>query len=264
MKTVRKENTAAPKQRADTIDLLEVLQILLKNLHIILFSTFLFGFLALAATFFLITPQYQAQITLYMNNMSSSQGTSTISQSDISASVQLVNTYSAILKSETLLEEVIEQAGVDMTPEELQKKIEVSSVNSSEVFQVTVTDADPKAAARIDNAIADIAPDQIAQIVDGSSVKVINRAKIPEKICSPSYGRNTEMGLLLGFVLSAGLLIFLGMMDSSIQVQSDLTKWGFPVLGIVPDLGDTGAKSKNGYGYDYNYGYQKQTEEAKG
>lgn len=260
MITVRKENSTAPKQRADAIDLLEILQMLLKNVHIVVFGTFLFGFLALAATFFLITPQYQAQITLYMNNMTSSQGTSTITQNDINASVQLVNTYSAILKSESLLEEVIEQAGVDMTPEELQRKIDIKSVNSSEVFQVTVTDPDPKAAARIDNAIADIAPDQIADIVDGSSVKVINRAKIPEKICSPSYGKNTEKGLLLGFVLSAGLLIFLSMMDTSIQVESDLTKWGFPVLGTIPDLDDAEIRS----GYDYGYGYQKHMEESEG
>ena len=252
----RRETVGGSNQQIAEIDLFEMMQLLLRNVHFIIFGTLLIGLLTFAITFFLITPKYQAQITLYVNNMASGNGTTMISQSDINASVQLVDTYSAIITNETLLEAVIEEADVDLTAEELEKRIRIEAVNNTEVFQVMVLDPDPKAAARIGNAIADIAPEQIAEIVDGSSVKVVNRAKVPEGIETPNYFKNTVLGFFIGFVLSAAFIILRELADTSIQVESDLVKWGLPVLGTVPDLDDAKLKKRNGYGY----GYQRKAE----
>lgn len=50
--------------------------------------------------------------------------------------------------------------------------VQAEAVNSTEVFSIDVTSPDPQEAELIANAIADILPDRIADIVEGSSVKI--------------------------------------------------------------------------------------------
>ena len=101
------------------INLLEVFQVLLRKTHVIIFFSLLLGVLSFAATYFFVTPQYLASTTLYVNNTSSNNESTTITQSDLSASTQLVNTYSAIITSDMVLNQVIAEAGVDFEVESL-------------------------------------------------------------------------------------------------------------------------------------------------
>lgn len=235
------------------INLLEVFQVLLRKAHVIIFFSLLLGVLTFAATYFFVTPQYLASTTLYVNNTSSNNESTTITQSDLSASTQLVNTYSAIITSDMVLNQVIAKADVDLEVESLAKKIEINAVNHTEVFKVSVLDSDPKAAARIANAIAEIAPNQLSKIVDGSSVKVVDYGKIPTDIESPSYPKAAAVGIILGFLISVVVIILSEVMDTTIKTGSDLEEWGLPVLGIVPDFEE--AEKHSSYGY--RYGNQK-------
>ena len=49
--------------------------------------------------------------------------------------------------------------------------------------------------------IVKILPDRIADIVDGSSVRVVDHAVLPTQRSSPSYTKYTLIGLILGFVV---------------------------------------------------------------
>ena len=234
------------------INLLELLQLLLRRAQVIIICTLLFGLIAYAGTCFLITPQYQASTTLYVNNSVTRENSTTISQNDLNASTHLVDTYSAIIKSRTLLTEVIEKAGVDIKVDELQDQITTSSLNDTEVFRVFVQNPDPRAAARIANAIAEVAPDQIADIVEGSSVKIVDYAEIPTKIASPNYRRNAVIGMMMGMVLSAAVIVFRAMLDTSIRSEADFSQWEYPILSTIPDLDEARKKKNRGYGYGYD------------
>lgn len=223
--------------------------IALSKLHIILLCGLLFGLLAYGAVYLLITPKYMASTMLYVNNASTKENTTTITQSDLYASSQLVNTYSAIITSESFLGQVIVDADIDLEVEELAKQLEIESVNDTEAFRVTVMDEDPKAAARIANAIADIAPTQIPTIVDGSSVKVIDYASIPTDIAKPNYRKFTLIGIMLGLCISMLVILLREIMDTTIKSESDLEEWNLPTLGVVPDFAE--AKKHKSYGYSY-------------
>lgn len=231
------------------INFLKLFHILLSKLHIILLCGLLFGLLAYGAVYLLITPKYMASTMLYVNNASTKENTTTITQSDLYASSQLVNTYSAIITSESFLGQVIVDADIDLEVEELAKQLEIESVNDTEAFRVTVMDEDPKAAARIANAIADIAPTQIPTIVDGSSVKVIDYASIPTDIAKPNYRKFTLIGIMLGLCISMLVILLREIMDTTIKSESDLEEWNLPILGVVPDFAE--AKKHKSYGYSY-------------
>lgn len=233
----------------DLIDIGAVIHILLRKAHIIILCALLAGFAAYAGVFFLVTPQYEARITMYVNNRSSSAASFTLTQSDLTASAKLVDTYSAILQNVSVLRDVITDAEVDLEEEELKNTLSVKSVNNTEVFEVSVQHPDPKAAARIVNSIAVIGPERISEIVEGSSVKVINYADIPSKIVSPSYSKAILMGLIFGGFICCALIIIRSLLDTTVKSESDFEVWNYPLLGTIPDLKEAKRMKKSGYGY---------------
>ena len=163
------------------IDLLRLAGALWKKLWLIVLVTLLCGALAFGYTFFLVTPLYKATAMMYVNNSAISVGSAkvSISAGDLAASQSLVDTYTVILKTRGTLNEVISRTGVPYSYQQLTKMVQAEAVNSTEVFSIDVTSPDPQEAELIANAIADILPDRIADIVEGSSVKIVDYAIVP-------------------------------------------------------------------------------------
>ena len=232
------------------IDLLRLIKLLWKRAWIIILSTLLVGVMGFSYAKFLTTPRYEARALMYVNNNAISVGSTsfTFSASELNAAKSLVDTYAVILKTRTTLEAVIRQTGVDYTYEELSRMVRASSVNNTEIFGITVNSASPQEAELLANAIADILPDKISDIVEGSNVNIVDRAVVPSHRISPSYTRYTAMGLILGFVLSCLAVILFDMFDDIIRDDDYLTQtYGIPVLGIIPDLTPQN-EDRTGYG----------------
>lgn len=230
------------------INLVGVLQLFWNKIWIILFACVACMVVVFAGLHLFVTPKYTAFITLYVNN-NINQDTTSITQSDLTASAKLVDTYSAIISSSTMLDEVVHQANVQLDGKELKDMISTKSVNDTEVFTVSVEDTDPGQAALLANTIADVAPAQIAEIVEGSSVKVIARAEIPTEISSPSYLKFTALGGILGILISCAMILIRELTDTSIKSEGDLEMWNIPVLCVIPEFDQ--AQKETGYGYGY-------------
>ena len=240
------------KQEYVEIDLWHLLQVLWHRLWAIILSAAVFGAGAFMIAYFLITPLYKSSALLYVNNSSFSLGGTSfsISSSELSAAQSLVNTYTVILNARTTLNEVIEEANLDCSYEELKNMISAEAINGTEIFSVTVTNPDPKEAKRIANIIADILPDKISDIVDGSSVKIVDYAVTPASKDSPSITRYTVIGMLLGVVLSSAIIIVLDILDDVIRSEDYLMQtYDIPVLAAIPDL--MASESKSGYYSEY-------------
>lgn len=227
------------KEEYIEIDVLRLLHALWRKSWAIILAALIFGGCTLSYTMFCVTPLYQARTLLYVNNNSFSVGDTklSISQGELSAAQSLVDTYSVILKTRTTLEEVIEQAKLPYTYEQLFGMITAASVNSTEIFYIEVTSPKPQEAELIANTIGQVLPNKIASIVEGSSVRIVDTAVAPAHKSSPSLAKNTAMGLLLGVVLSCTLIIIAELRDNKIH-DSDylLQTYDIPVLAVIPDL----------------------------
>lgn len=235
------------------IDLRELFGALWRRWWAIVLSILIAGAAAFGYTYFLVDPLYESSTLLYVNNSDISVGSTSfsISNADLTAAQKLVDTYVVILKSRTALNAVIEEAELDYTYEELEEMITASAVNSTEVFEIVVTSKSPAEAEKIANTIADVLPDKIADIVVGSDVRIVDYAVVPSHRSSPSYTRNTAIGMLLGAVLSAGVIILAYLFDENIRSEDYLTQNypEIPLLTVIPDM--TVNKQRSGY-----YGYQ--------
>ncbi|MCD8331945.1 MAG: Wzz/FepE/Etk N-terminal domain-containing protein [Oscillospiraceae bacterium] len=165
------------------IDLSRLLRTLLRRWWVLLSATVCGGLLLFSIAFFILTPRYTATATMYVMNSTSSG--SSVTNSDLTASQSLVDTYIAILKTRTTLEQAIEATGVSYTYEELSDMVSADAVNSTELFEISVTSTDPEEAAALTNALAELLPDRFTELVGGTAAYLADRAVPPSEPSSP-------------------------------------------------------------------------------
>lgn len=250
-------------------DIIELIRVLWKNILIIALVAILFGSAAFGFTVFMIEPEYQATASMYVNNSTFNLGSTSfsVSSSDLSASTSLVSVYLYILESRTTMEEVIQAADLTYTPDELKKMISTSSVSKTGAFEVTVTSTNPAEVELIANSIAKVLPERIAEIVDGTSVRIVDYAIIPSKRSGPSILKNTALGILLGGILSVAVVVVKYLLDdtSRVMIQSvDDLRSMYPdimVLATIPDM--RLPEKKNGYYSNYYASEEPRKKEGK-
>ena len=259
MNKIKNNNT----QEYYTIDLLHIAKVLWHKIWLIALVGLLAAVLAFGYSSFIIAPTYSSSVMLYVNNSSISLGNTSfnISASDLAASQSLVNTYSEILKNRTTLERVIDETGLPYTYEQLSGKIKAAPANETEIMRVTVTTTDPYEAAQIANAIAEILPIRIAEIIDGASMEVVDYAVPNRGKVAPNVTSYTAVGLLLGVLLSAGVLVVTALLDDAIHDEEYiLQNYNTPILAKIPNLVDEGG----GKHYGYYYREKDKANEAEG
>ena len=253
------KSSSLKKEREETaeteIDLLKLLQALLKKLWLIILCAVIIGGGAFAYSRFQITPLYEARALMYVNNSNISLGDTkvSLSSSDISASQSLVDTYIVIMNSRPMLENVIEATGVSYTPDQLERMISASAVNGTEIFEIVVTDANPEEGAKIANELAKELPDQIASIIDGCSARIVETAIPATQKASPNTTKNAMMGAMLGAVLACAYVVIRFLSDDEIDSEEAIADVSdLPVLAAIPEL--VGSRASGGY---YGYGDRK-------
>lgn len=250
-------------EQFEELSLKRLAEIIFKHIGMIVAVTLIAGILAFVYSETMIVPEYESSVSMYVNNGNKDESGKTLS-SDIAASQMLVDTYIVIIRSDRVLNEVCDelysQGIMDYTPQILRGKIDASSVDETEIFEISVTDTDPEHTYLIVNSIADVAPPIIQDIVKASSVSIIDKANNSVKV-SPNIQTNMILGLILGLFLSCAFVILREIFDMRIKNEEELEQlFKLPILGVVPDIGTSQQTKKPGY---YSYRRNSTTYEYK-
>lgn len=208
---------------------------------LVLVALGLVGFLmSYGVTRYFVTSMYESKVLLYVNNrnISEAQVADIISNNDLIASRKLVNTYREILLARSTLDEVAVHSGYQGEYEALRGMITARAANGTEILEIVVTGADPSGVATIANAIADVLPQQITAIMDGTSVRVIDYAVAASKPCSPSKAINAFVGGVIGCVLGVMFVLLRAIRDTRITEETLTTQHAYPVLAVIPGFQD--------------------------
>ena len=163
----------------ETIELRELLEILMKRKWLIAIAVVLCLIIGSVYSFFMVTPLYKAETTLMVN------GSKGASVSDIAASFdlgsinlsqKLVVTYGEIVKSRIVLEQVIERLELDMSYKQLLDITTSQQVGSTEILKISVTTTQPEKSATIANTIADVFVKEVMRILKVNNVETIDAA----------------------------------------------------------------------------------------
>ncbi len=236
------------------IDMRRIVGKLLGRLWIIVLVGVLCAAMAFGYAYLFQTPMYSASAQLYVNN-TYGEAAPGYSSSQLMAAQDLVRTYVVIMESRSVMDRVKEQTKLDYTYGQLCAMVSAASVNDTEVFKVVVTCPNYHHAALIANAIAEILPERIAQVVEGSSVRVVDYAIESATQISPNYKKYILIGLALGVLLSMAVIVVMDLLDSTIDSEEYLLQnYGeLPLLAVVAD----GDNKEKGYYKGYYAAAQK-------
>lgn len=243
------------------INLKDLLLAVLRRWWIIAITTLIFAGTVFGLCYATYTPRYRATSMMYVNNNDISLGGSTslsVSYADISASKTLVETYKVILFTRTAMQEVIDRSGLDYKYEQLLAMTTAEAVNETEILSVTVTCEKPEDAIILANTMADVLHDRIAQIVNGTSVKTVDRAVVA-RLVSPGFTKKVVVATIFELVAVAGIIIAEFLANDTIDSDEWIRKaYGeeIPLLAVIPDE-DSLSKGYGKYGKYYKSRYYR-------
>lgn len=183
---------------------------------------------------FFIAPVYEASAKMIVN--ARQEQTGSVTNDQITSAQKLVDTYAIIIRSQSVLEPVIENLGLQMDAEKLAKKVAVTSVNGTQVMQIAVQSKNPEQAQKIVEQIVDICPAIIIDAVEAGSVKTIESAHLKKEPVAPSTNLFTVVVAFLCMVVVVVIVILRFLLDNTYKSVTDLRNdLGLPVLGLIPD-----------------------------
>ena len=224
----------------EVIDLTEILSAVRQHLLELIFVTLAAALVGFTASKFLMNPKYESSALMIVNTRQDVNANVTSDQ--INSATKLVSTYSIIIKSDTVLQQVIDNLGLNLTYAKLNKRVTVAAVDDTQVMKITVQSDSPEWARQVCEQIITVAPDVIKEAVEAGSVKVISNPSLATEPFSPNIMKNTMLAAAVGFVLVIGIIVLQVLLDNKINTEEDVTKYlDMTVLGVIPQY-DQGGK----------------------
>lgn len=215
----------------EQIDLIELLHVFLRKIWAIVLCMIIGMVIVATYTKLMITPQYAATSIIYI--MSST--TSITSMADLQLGTQLTADFQMIAKSRTVVNEVIEVSGMDLTYGGLVGRMKTENPSETHMLKLTVIDSDPETAAKLANAYAEVMREQVAEIMNTDKPNLVEQAVMPTAPISPNFMKNTMKGGLVGIVLACACIFLQYLLNDTIQTEEDVRKYlGVHTLAVMP------------------------------
>ncbi|GAA0708666.1 Wzz/FepE/Etk N-terminal domain-containing protein [Paraclostridium ghonii] len=218
----------------ENIHLKEYFQVVKKRLWTIVLITSIAVIVSAIISFFVLSPVYESNTTLIVNS-DKVPGTEIMTTDQINVSEKLAITYGQIIKSKSVLDEVANTIGVKGGYKEIAEKINVSSINNTQIISVSVQDTNQQRAADIANSIPKAFTKDVKRITKANSVQVIDEATVSKIPIKPNKIMNVIISGVLGIMISLFVIFLLEYIDNKIKSPKDIEKYlGLPLLGVVP------------------------------
>ena len=186
-----------------------------------------------AYTALLKTPLYESKTNVVLI----SEGSKEITTNDVTLSNNLVKTYSEIVKSRNVLTKVIKKLNLSDSYEGLASKVSVSSVTSTQLITIRVSEKNPADAKKIANEIATVFKAEIKSIYGIDNVQVVDEAVESTSAYNINIMKESLIYLLAGLALGVGAAYMMYILDKSIKdTETVENKLGLTVIGVVPDV----------------------------
>lgn len=174
---------------------------------------------------------------------------------------QRVKSYTKIANSPAILGGVIDELGLDTTPQQLADKITAQAPLDTTLVDIKVTDRSPSRA----QAIADETAARFTQYIDSIETasatappvvkaSVVGNPEPPTSPTSPRPALNAAIGLLAGTVVGLTGAVLRNSLDTAVRSADDLrSRLGVTTLGVLPKpaprtprFGPQGGRTRHG------------------
>lgn len=220
----------------ETISIKDIFKTLKKRWKLIMLLTLIAALISGTISYFFLTPVYQSSTQILVNQK---QSDNQLDSTQIRSNIDMINTYSVIIKSPAILEKVIDELKLDQSVEQLSEKITINSQENSQVFSLTVQDSNPSQAVEIANTVSETFQKEIKDIMNVDNVSVLSKAEIkvnPTPV-KPNPLLNIAIAIVVGLMAGIGLAFLLEFMDNTIKDEDDIERLlELPILGSIQKI----------------------------
>ena len=225
------------------IDLKEIFFVLLHKIWILILATVIGAGLVGGYTVLFMKPVYESTSQVYIigDNVDLS------ALANLQVGTQLTQDYMELIKSRPVIEKVINELKLDMGYKDFLSNLKISNPQNTRILYITVSNHDAYMAKTIVDKLTDVSIAFIADKMETDEPNVVDYGHISQKKSSPSTTKNTVIGAAIGFILAAGIIILVYLLNDTVKTSDDVEKYlGIETLGVIPLDGKASKRKTRG------------------
>lgn len=227
----------------ETISLKEIFETIKKRMWMIVLITVIATGISGIVSYFVMTPVYQSSTQILLQSDTEEKS---FDFNQVKTNQELINTYSVIIKTPRILEDVVDSLNLEQTADQLRQKLTVSSEQNSQVINIAVENTDPAKAVQIANGIAQVFQTEIVELMKVDNVSILSQAELSDNPSpvKPNPMLNMAIAFVVGLMTGVGLAFLLEYLDNTIKTEEDIEKLlEMPVLGAITEIEADGKKA---------------------
>lgn len=198
-----------------------------------------------------VVPVYSASGQLLVNNVANAPAGSNLNE--LNFSLNLIESYKEIIKSPTIMKQVVAaHPEFGLTEEKLTKKLQIKSSDKSQVINLSIEDESYSKAAGIVNAVSQVFIRNLPALMKLDNVTLLTPAD-PADTPQPSNA-GILMNLVISFVVSLmaalGIILLMETLNGTLRTEQEAElQIGLPVIASIPavrkrDLGSAASQGE--------------------
>ena len=210
-----------------------IMQLLKKNLILIVATTMIGVAIGATYLFFIATPQYESQtqvIAKVANNDTSALA------AQVQANSQMATTIAQVMTSQSILEQVKKNLDLNMSTQALKAEMLTSTTTTSQVVTLTVKDSNPYIAAKIANETAKVFTEKADSLLNVTNIGLLATAYPNTTPVAPSKTKGLAISAIAGLVLGVLIALVRTLFNTKISSESDFEAIGISHIGSISKL----------------------------
>lgn len=236
----------------EEINIKDLFEFFISKLKIIILITLVVVLIGAIYSMFFLEPEYESTTTLVLtgttqaNNANNTQNIEgeAITQNDLNLNSKLVATYREVIKSKTVVKDVINTLDLEYTYSQLKNKISVSTVQDTEMISITVRTQKADEAAIIANELSSKFSDQIKEIYNIENISIIDKAEANTTPININIVKQVVIYILIGLVISCAIVFVMFYFDNTLKDAEQVEKLGLTVLTSIPQKIEEGGRKR--------------------
>lgn len=212
------------------INITEISRIFKNYLLFIIILPLLSLVASIVVTFFLIEDKYVATTQLLINQKENTHQ----NVQDIQSNIQLINTYSEIVKSPRILGKVAKELKGQYEAGEIKNFLNVTNQANTQVLNISIFHNDKEVAEQLANTVANVFKKEIPKIMKVDNVSLLSSATKTGHQVAPNVPLNLFIGWASGLLILCIIIFIKEITDKRIKSEQDVyDQMNLPVLGSI-------------------------------
>lgn len=217
----------------EIMDFNKLFAIIKKNYKLIIIIPIILLAISMVITIF-INPKFEAKAQILVNQETQDKD---LQAQQIQSNLQLVNTYSEIIKSPRILDKVSKKLDNKYSKDEIANMLTVSNQTDSQILTISIKSNNSRYSGIIANEIAKVFSKESDKIMNVDNVSILSEAKDKSPKVSPSYPLNATIALIIGLIFAFIYIFSKEVLDKRIKNEEDVKNYlELPVLGSIQNF----------------------------